>query len=542
MSAQIKRFILLVIVLPVILLSSRLVAAPVSETLAYQRVKTYTETKKPAQVVLSPEGEFITCFNDSVADWVAKKFTPALVNQIQTRLEPYLKIDLNAQGFAEAATRALENEKDETNYNAIWVRDNVWVYYSLLKDLNRRADARRLLLALWDYYATEVQVARFRQIIANPTLATDAMAMPHIRFDGSSPTLEDVKVNGKPEVWNHRQIDAHGLLFTAIGEAIQQQFIDLNELTEKRLRVLALYPLFLQRIKFYDYEDAGAWEEIPRKNTSSIALATRSLQVWRKLMYAQTNSAYQKRLKDFILKQSTDLGNVWSEASLNTLISQGLNTVKVQLRLGGESPDYKPDDIHFRLADAALIVLIQPSPLDGLTEEEMRKTLLIVETLRRPTGFLRYTRDSYQGGNYWIKPKEVAKDVPTLTGDTSSREAFLGRLGKLIPETEAQWFFDSLLVLARLHLAEITKNPQLRQQDIHVATVHLKRALGQITGQGIITADGKGVKAWQTPESINTVIIEGQRFFLPSPITPLNWAKAGLSMALDEYQAMISSP
>lgn len=521
------------------LLSSRLVAVP-AETSAYQKVKTFIETKKPAQIVLSPEGEFITCFNDSVAGWVEKKFTPALVNQIQTRLEPYLKVNLNAQGFAEAATRALENEKDETNYDAIWVRDNVWVYYGLLQNPNRRSDARKLLLALWDYYATDVQIARFRQIIANPALSTDSMAMPHIRFDGNSPTLEDVMVDGKPQVWNHRQIDAHGLLFTAIGEAIDQQLIDLNELTEKRLRVLALYPLFLQRIKFYDYEDAGAWEEIPRKNTSSIALATRSLQVWRKLMYAQNNSAYSKRLKDFLLKQSTDISNVWSEPSLNNSISQGLNTVKIQLRLGGESPNYKPDDVRFRLADAALVVLIQPSPLEGLTEEEMRKTLLIIETLKRPTGFLRYTRDSYQGGNYWIKPKEDSFDAPTLTGDTSSRNAFLARLSQLIPNTEAQWFFDSLLVLARLHLAETTKNPQLRQQDIHAATVHLKRALGQITGQGLITADGKGVEAWQTPESINTVVIENQRFLLPSPITPLNWAKAGLSMALDKYETIIS--
>ncbi|PSF35174.1 hypothetical protein C7H19_17485 [Aphanothece hegewaldii CCALA 016] len=540
MSAKIKRFILLIILLPLLLMSFRLVAAPSAETSAYQKVKIYTESKNPAQIVIAPEKEFITCFNDSIAGWVEKKLTPALVNQINNRLDPYLKIELNAQGFAKAATRVLETEKDETNYDAIWVRDNVWVYYALLQNPNRRADARKLLLALWDYYATDAQIARFRQIIANPALSTNSMAMPHIRFDGNSPTLDDVMVDGKPQDWNHRQIDAHGLLFIAIGEAISQQLIDLNELTEKRLRVLALYPLFLQRIKFYDYEDAGAWEEIPRKNTSSIALATRSLQVWGKLMSAQNNSAYSKRLKDFLLKQSTDISNVWSEPSLNTLISQGLNTVKIQLRLGGESPNYKPDDVRFRRADAALVVLIQPSPLEGLTEDEMRHALLIIETLKRPTGILRYTRDSYQEGNYWIKSPVADKDAPTLTGDTSSNDAFMWRLSQLIPDTEAQWFFDSLLVLARLHLAEITKNPQLRQQDIHAATVHLKRALGQITGQGLITADGKSVGAWQAPESINTIVIDGRRFFLPSPITPLNWAKAGLSMALDKYETAIS--
>jgi len=52
---------------------------------------------------------------------------------------------------------------------------------------------------------------------------------------------------------------------------------------------------------------------------------------------------------------------IWSTSSLNGLIGKGLDTVKKQLILGGESPDYLPEDVHFRLADAALLFLIQPS-------------------------------------------------------------------------------------------------------------------------------------------------------------------------------------
>ena len=509
-----------------------------SKETACGKVKAYVASVTPYKQVLSPEGEFIAVFNDEVSGWVREKFGRTLLKKIRSALGSYLRIDLTPRGFAPAAARALEGEKDTTNYDAIWVRDNAWVYYSLLKDPERRDDAGKLLLALWDYYATPAQVSRFRNIIADPALAQDAMAMPHIRFDGKSPTLDDVTAGGKLEVWNHRQIDAHGLFFTALGEAIEEGLIKSADLTNERGKVISLYPLFLKRIKFASYEDAGAWEEIPRKNTSSIALATHSLQTWRRIMYGG-NAARQplrSRLNSFIDGSGKETKDAWAEVSLNMLIKEGLDTVKYQLKLGGESPDYKPDNIHFRLADAALVVLIEPSPLEGLSEEEMRQALLIVETLKRPMGILRYRHDSYQAGNYWIeKPSTDGKDMPALTGDTSSANAFLWRLSRLMPDTEAQWFFDSLIALARLHLAEITKDPKLREQDIHFAAVHLKRALGQVTGR-TIASDGKAVKPWQSPESINTVVINGQRHYLPSPITPLNWAKAALSMALREYE------
>ena len=150
---------------------------------------------------------------------------------------------------------------------------------------------------------------------------------------------------------------------------------------------------------------------------------------------------------------------------------------------------------------------------------------------------LRYNNDSYQGGNYWIEAPSVESEAknPALTGDTSSQDAFLWRLSKLIPNTEAEWFFDSLIAMARIHLASVTEDPELRRIDMYRAAIHIKRALGQITGKAI-TADGKPVDAWLTPESINTVVIDGREHYLPSPIAPLNWAKAALAMALRDYE------
>lgn len=517
-------------------------AASPGTTTAYEKVKEYTDSNQTFKYVLSAEGEFITVFNDEVAPWIRRKLDAGLTAEIRGALAPRLRIELNDKGFVSAATRSSAGARDVTNYDAIWVRDNVWVYYSFLSDPERRADARRLILALWDYYSTPEQISRFKDIIAHPERATDAMTMPHIRFDGNSPGLSDVTIDGKPEIWNHRQIDAHGIFFAALGQALRDGLLNEADLTEARAVPIALYPAFLAKIRFYAYEDAGSWEELPRKNTSSIGLATRSLQVLTDLMYGAEpgtkpdGKTIREKLQKAIFSMGAEIKLSWSLNSLKELSSLGLKTVKRQLALGGESPDYNPADIHFRLADAAMLALIQPSPLEGLNEDEMRRILDIVETLKRPAGVLRYNNDSYQGGNYWIAPPAApGVDNPALTGDTSSQNAFLQRLNKLTPDTEAQWFFDSLMAMARVHLARVTTDPEKRRIDIHLAAIHIKRSLGQITAKGI-TANGKNVDAWLAPESINTVVIDGRERYLPSPIAPLNWAKAALASALREYE------
>jgi hypothetical protein len=86
----------------------------------------------------------------------------------------------------------------------------------------------------------------------------------------------------------------------------------------------------------------------------------------------------------------------------------------------------------------------------------------------------------------------------------------------------------------------MTDDPSQKRQDIHLATIHLKRALGQITGSfergRLVAADGTKVDDFLSPESINTVVIDEKTYLLPSPIVPLNWAKASLGMALNRYE------
>ena len=513
---------------------------------AYMNVKNYVSGYTASRNVLTPEGEFVVAFNPDVARWIAQPFDKDAIRKIRERLAPELEIKLTPRGFARAADRNTSGKKDETHYDAIWVRDSVWIYFALQDVPERRFEARKLLLALWDYYATKPQRDRFDDIIAHPAHAADKMKVPHIRFNGSSPTLADIYVDGKPQVWNHKQNDAHGIFLVALANAVMNGLVQADDLTLERFAVLIKFPAYFDAIKFETFEDAGAWEEINRRNTSSIGLVTRSLQVWNSLLFkiAPEGSAakFREKFLSSLGKAETPCAKYWTGVKMTSLIIRGMKTVRRQLALGGESPDYSPNDMHFRQADAYLTALIVPSTLEGLSERDLRQVLEIVETLKRPAGILRYTNDSYQSGNYWIQKPGKSEETKGLTetGDTSSHTAFLARFKNLMPNTEAQWFFDSLVVLARLHLASVTSDAVQKRQDIHLATIHLKRALGQLTGSfegsSLIAADGTDVAAFLAPESINTVMIDGKTVLLPSPIVPLNWAKASLSMALNRYE------
>jgi hypothetical protein len=168
-----------------------------------------------------------------------------------------------------------------------------------------------------------------------------------------------------------------------------------------------------------------------------------------------------------------------------------------------------------------------------------------VEKLKRPAGILRYENDSYQSANYWIATPNQQFGHGESLGDTAITEsAYLERFKGLVPDSEAQWFFDSGIAWARLNFAKYAKGNQ-QKIDLHLAKLHLKRAWGMITGnragRQLITADGAPIEEFQLPESINTVLIEGRRYYLPSTITPLNWSKSWMAIAMREMDAALAS-
>ena len=79
--------------------------------------------------------------------------------------------------------------------------------------------------------------------------------------------------------------------------------------------------------------------------------------------------------------------------------------------------------------------------------------------------------------------------------------------------------------------------------DRRLELVHFNRALAQLTGDNEMNpplgADGKVVAAFAFPESYNVELKNGERKYLPSPITPLNWAKASLLLAFDQLMQSV---
>ena len=329
---------------------------------------------------------------------------------------------------------------------------------------------------------------------------------------------------------------------------------------------------FLRVTKYYDYADAGAWEETPRINSSSIGLAANSFRLLYDLMVQKRsqlplderisnlrdNAQLWGKRHGLTASLISSFQDTWRPSELKKQYEAGLDRVNRQLRMGGESPDYDPfKESHlYREADIALAHLVVPgieSSLLGSNPALIRSILVKLETLRRPAGILRYPMDSYQSGNYWTTIHRGWDGYLGTEFDNrrpnDPKIIFLTRFfSPLISDSEAQWFFDSTIAMLYLRLYEIEPSgSQQKLRDLHKATIHLKRALSQFTGSHAparpdvhaITANGMKVKPWLLPESVNTLVVDGKRHLVPSPIVPLNWAKASLSMAFDMYLKVV---
>ena len=444
-----------------------------------------------------------------VAPLLKAKYAREDRDAIRLALGTSLDFALDARGLARAADRVNADENDPTHYDAVWVRDSLWVYLGLRADPAEAEKAKKLLLTLADYFASADQTARFDAVIENPLILNTpdgAMKAVHIRFDRKSPTFADVTENGRPQTWNHKQNDALGLFLDLFCRAVLAGEIGPAELTPARVKMIARFPAYFAAIHFEAFPDAGSWEEIERVNTSSIGLVVSGL---------ERLAAARKSFPEVKFSQ------------LNSLIAKGYRTIFKQLAAGGESPSYPEDDPHYRKSDAALLNLIYPAELAQLRFADYAGIVRAVTKLVGDVGVKRYLGDSYQSGNFWFQAGN--------TDDTSSEGSFSERGAKFIPGSEAQWFFDSWFSVALARLAKrYPKNPDYAADSVR----YLNRALAQVTGgtreAPVLGADGNPVPALALPESYNTVVDRksGARAYAPSPITPLNWAKATLRLAL----------
>jgi hypothetical protein len=502
--------------------------------------------------------------------------------------------------FINAASFSSEEEAAATNYDAIWVRDSIWGYYALAAQSDRSEDAKAVLLTQLDYMSS--QSAHIDRVIASPELLdmpepAASMNAVHIRFNAQSPDYDDVMEDGEPQLWTHKQNDALALLISAAVSAFLDGTITLGELTQPVSRVSASTPpdthrssvqrqagdpadqcagdcrlaaiarlvAYLNAAKFYQMEDSGAWEEELRRNTSSIGIAVSALEDLKDLLSLEAThdglctqeTRTGEACEDFSKEEdfSKAYGQLITELGLeklagidaiSELIAQGNAVIHRQIRLGGESPDYAADDPRYRQADAALLSLIYPAHPRELSIAERLRILDIVASLVGDVGIRRYRHDTYQSGNFWWN------DIKT----DADPESHAKRESGFIEGTEAEWFFDSWYAKCALIVAKEIEDaaprtpvgqeksrivvsddtPKILRQT---ALRHMNRALGQITGEGMLSADGKEVAANLLPESYNHIVDtrpgSQQSWPVPSPIAPLNWAKASLTLCLEEF-------
>jgi hypothetical protein len=431
------------------------------------------------------------------------------------RLQPALEIHLTPDGFLPAATRGASGEPDPTHYNAVWVRDSMWGYLAFADE--KPSEAKKILRGLLRYFGTPGQLNRLRAVIAEPERASDCMQVLHIRFEAS--TLDDVVIDGKPQYWNHKQNDALGLFYAFALCALKSGMLDADALSAGEWECLLRLPTYWDRIGFDSMEDSGSWEEIERVSTSSVGLVTNALECAKRLL---GDTPFRARLEKVAREMGLDLEREsLFNGRLAALIDAGYARIFRQLPF--ESPDYPPESARYREADAALLNLIYPCRLDRLRAKDRLAIVKALSPLIGEVGIKRYEGDAYQSGNYWRGGSPEA-----LTDDCSAEASFAARRERMIRGTEAQWFFDSWLSTAYGVLFEETRDESFRVAQSRF----FNRAVAQLTDDSVSGADGQPVPPFALPESYNTLVNGSTREFVPSPITPLNWAKCSLRVAM----------
>jgi hypothetical protein len=355
----------------------------------------------------------------------------------------------------------------------------------------------------------------------------------HIRFDPGSPDFADVMENGKPQQWNHKQNDALGLLLDATLDAVNDGTLTTDDLEKNgRMAALARLVAYLDAVNFYEMEDSGAWEEIPRLNTSSVGLVVSALENLDRT--AKSDGKLARQFVGAFERESSKLGldTGTSPANIGRMIDKGYGLIEKQLGLGGESPGYAKSDARFRTADAALLNLIYPAKLSRLSLEQKYKIMNIVKDLVGDFGIRRYFNDNYQSANFWFN------DIRT----DAEEESYAQRRRNFVPGTEAQWFFDSWYAKAWLMLYRDSRD----KSDLANAYKYTNRALGQFSGRAgkigggpSLGADGMPVPDFALPESYNFIASGGELWVAPSPIIPLNWSKASMTLMLKEYETVL---
>jgi hypothetical protein len=360
----------------------------------------------------------------------------------------------------------------------IWFRDLARVYQGLaakirlLARLNRdttdaKRDAVAVAKALLRLLADPDFKARLLRNIKNPELhlnpGTDFKEVPLIRrnvkpfIEYRAPTAEEL---AQDETWGHKQNDALGEFGHAILDAFESEHVTLKDFTHDARRNFRLLPRYLIAVKYWKMWDVGAWEENSALRSSSIAIATSFIE---RVNHTAPAEAYEVLNDQLGLKANGPVAEA---------ITGYPNAIRAQ--------------------DSALTHMFWHTPRE-FRESDIVHVLTTVETLKRPSGYIRYQGDK-----------------------------FLNVAGH-----EAEWtLFDAQLTYIYADVYLKTG----KQEYLDTAKLHARRMLGQVTGVDAVTIEGTALVPWQIPEAY----IMTEKGYRVSPNSPLNWATAEFIRATDK--------
>ncbi len=447
--------------------------------------------------------------NSSIASKIKDTYSledlEALWNLLRTKgtlTFPALK-----NGLFSAATVASSTEY--TGYSAVWIRDNIHVAHAHYRfgTAAEQQTAVGTVKRLADFLHSE-RVA-FERAIDSGHAPSDQMMRPHIRFRGE--TLEKIE-----QEWNHAQNDALGYFLWFFCElAIQQQIA----LTAKDCELIALFPLYFESIKYWQDEDSGHWEEVPKVEASSIGTVVAGLKSMRELLRVNESlrmglgdgKAFQRNRTAFQGNRSK--GQVTTDL-LNTLIIHGERALAQILPWESIQPGKE------RRYDAALLFLIYP--LKVTTDQQSAAILSdVIDNLQGEYGISRYQGDSFWCRDYQDIPENIRTTIAT------EREEWMKAHNRTLQAgEEAQWcIFDPIISAIYGQQYLTTQDPLFLNKQIH----YFNRSLGQLTAQDSPFGDS------QCPELY--YLQRGK--YIPGDATPLLWTQANLLTALKQMKESI---
>lgn len=437
----------------------------------------------------------VTIRNSSVSAYLKEKYDLAGLEDLWRFLSDNGTLDFLPLENGLFSAAAVGDRNAYTGYEAVWVRDNIYVACAHYLDGTATEEeiAIRVVRRLADFFHQE-RLA-FEHTISAGHAPISQMDRPHVRFDGQ--TLERIE-----QPWNHAQNDALGYFLWFFCKLVIENIL---EPTAEEYSLLALFPLYFEAVHYWQDEESGHWEESPKVEASSIGVVVAGLRAMREML-----------AKNYLLDYLKDHhGRTISSELLDGLIDRGDRALTQILPYESRQSDNE------RRYDAALLFLAYP--LQAISEEQAEQIVTdVTENLQGKYGISRYKGDSFWCKNYRDLPENIRTDV------SEKREAWLAERDRSIAlGEEAQWcIFDSMLSAFYGQQYQQTEDFQLLERQTH----YFNRAIAQLTSEDF------SLGALKCPELY--YLQSGE--YIPNDATPLLWTQANLLTALKWMRRSLS--